>query len=352
MNDGQKSLELERIRLDGLSRRLGERFGIADVSFAVNAGEILGLIGHTGAGKTTLLRLIAGLDPPDAGHVFLNDQPANAIEPHRRGVAMVFQRDVFYPGRTLEKDRREAEKAGVFDRWKAAGIPAEFVFEELEFDEALFRQAPETLSGGQGRRASLLRAMLRDTPILLADEPLAGLDLWTRDRVARLLWRFVKATGKAAVVVAHEPVEAMGLADRLAVLDQGRLVQIGTAEELRDRPEHREVIRLLRYPPWNDVTGLLKAGEQSLNPGETCLVDPAACRVVSAMPPDGIGVEVRLLRRRPTSAGTIWELVERTTGRVFRTFGEDETQAEGILVWEAGSEVRFGLDGFRMTGPP
>lgn len=348
MNDGQKSLGNERIRLDGLTRRLGARFGIADVSFAVNAGEILGLIGHTGAGKTTLLRLIAGLDPPDAGLVFLNGEPANEVEPHKRGVAMVFQRDVFYPGRTLEKDRREAEKAGVFDRWKAAGIPAEVVFEELEFDESLMRQPPETLSGGQGRRASLLRAMFRDTPIILADEPLAGLDLWTRDRVARLLWRFVKATGKSAVVVAHEPVEAIGLADRLAVLDQGRLVQIGTAEELRERPGHREVIRLLRYPPWNDVTDLLQVVQEPRIPGMTCLVDPADCRVVSDMPPDGFGVEVRLLRRRPTNGGPIWEWIESTTDRVFRTMTDGETQKEGILVWRPGSELRFAPDGSRM----
>ncbi len=342
MNDGQKSPVHERIRLDGLTRRLGERFGIEGVSFAVNAGEILGLIGHTGAGKTTLLRLIAGLDPPDGGEVFLEGHPANRLEPHKRGVAMVFQRDVFYPGRTLEKDRREAEKAGVFDRWKAAGIPAEVVFEELEFDGTLFRQRPETLSGGQGRRASLLRAIFRDTPILLADEPLAGLDLWTRDRVARLLWRFVKATGKSLVVVAHEPVEAIGLADRLAVLDQGRLVQIGMAEELRERPEHRVVVSLLQYPPWNDMSHALRG---DLAAGETALVDPARCEVVSE-PRSGVPViAVRRLRTRWSAGGLFREWIERETGTVYRTSKLPDHLFEGFLSWEPGSEMQFKPDG-------
>jgi ABC-type glutathione transport system ATPase component len=263
-------------------------------------------------------------------------------------LAYLFQRDVFYPGRRLASDWNEAQRTGVFDRWREAGVDPQEVREELQLGEATFEQPPETLSGGQGRRASLLRALLRDTPILLADEPLTGLDLWTRDRVSRLLWRFVKATGKTMIVVAHEPAESFALADRLAVLHEGRLVQIGTAEELRDRPEHREVIRLLRYPPWNDVTDMLKPVQQPLLPSMTCLVDPAACRVVPEMPTDGFGVEVRLLRRRPTSAGPIWEWVGSTNGRVFRTLTEDESLTEGVLVWGAGTELRFGSDGFRM----
>lgn len=345
MNAGQNSTELERIRLRGLSRRLGARFAIDDVSLAVNAGEILGLIGHTGAGKSSVLRLIAGLDTPDSGEVYLEGQPANRLQPHRRGVAMVFQRDVFYPGRVLEKDRDEARRAGILDRWAAAGLPPETIFRELEFDEPLFRQPPETLSGGQGRRASLLRAMFRDTPILLADEPLAGLDLWTRDRVARLLWRFVRALGKSLVVVAHEPVEAIGLADQLAVLHQGRLVQAGTPKDLLRQPGHRVVVSLLQYPPFNDVT---RAVIQGLNTGDSVIVDPAGCRVARNQPADAFAIPVRLLRRRWSAGGPFLEWIEPEAGEVFRTPDSEATPEAGFLVWNSSTELHFSADGSRI----
>lgn len=337
------------IELSGITRGFGGRFALSGVSLSVAAGEILGLIGPTGAGKTSLLRIVAGLDTPEAGEVRLSGREATRLRPDERGVAMVFQRDVYYPGRILEKDRREAERSGVFDRWSAAGITAAEVYRELEFDDRLFRQPPETLSGGQGRRASLLRAMFRDTPILLADEPLAGLDLWTRDRVARLMWRFVKATGKALIVVSHEPVEAIGLADRLAVLDQGRLVQCGTALELRNRPEHRVVVALLRYPPFNDVSHAIRSRSERIGPADSILVDPARCFVTPGGSPEGRGIAVRSLRQRWSAAGPFHEWIEDGTGAVLRTPEQRNGPEQGFFDWETGSELHFGPDGRRKV---
>lgn len=338
------------IELTGISRRVGRHFTLENISLQVAPGEILGLIGHTGAGKSSLLRIIAGLDSPDSGDVYLGGVRSTGTLPHKRGVAMVFQRDVFYPGQPLERDRQEAARAGVFDRWNTSGISAEEIFQELEFAEDLFSQRPETLSGGQGRRASLLRAMFRDTPILLADEPLAGLDLWTRDRVARLLWRFARATGKSIVVVAHEPVEAIGLADRLVVLEKGRLVQTGPPAHLLAEPAHQVVVSLLQYPPWNDVTKFATPLIANSSGQNTILIPPAHCRVlaepISVIP----AIPVRMLRRRWSNAGPFLEWVAIDTGTVLRTNDAIDPPPQGWLTWSEGMETRFGADGRKVEG--
>jgi len=265
-------------------------------------------------------------------------------------VAMVFQRDVFYPGQPLERDRQDAARAGVFDRWQAAGISAEEIFRELEFAEDLFSQRPETLSGGQGRRASLLRAMFRDTPILLADEPLAGLDLWTRDRVARLLWRFARATRKSIVVVAHEPVEAIGLADRLVVLDKGRLIQTGPPAQLLAAPAHRVVVSLLQHPPWNDVTEFAPPFLADSSGQHSILIPPAHCRVLAAPIAVMPAIPVRMLRRRWSNAGPFLEWVTIDSGAILLTHDANDPPPQGWLTWSAGMENRFGADGRKVEG--
>ena len=347
MHDDPLTQSPASIELAGISRQVGSHFTLEGISLRIAPGEILGLIGHTGAGKSSLLRIIAGLDEPGSGQVLLGGCRATGTLPHKRGVAMVFQRDVFYPGQPLQRDRQEAARAGVFDRWKNAGIPAEEVFQELEFTENLFSQRPETLSGGQGRRASLLRAMFRDTPILLADEPLAGLDLWTRDRVARLLWRFARATGKSIVVVAHEPVEAIGLADRLAVLERGRLVQTGPPSQLLAEPAHRVVVSLLQYPPWNDVTRYAVRTPAEADGHGTVLVAPGHCGVQATCSPEVPAIAVRSLRNRWSSAGPFAEWIATETGEVFRTPMKVDSPDQGWFVWDTESAFRFDAEGFR-----
>ncbi len=341
MHDDSLNASPASIELTGISRQVGRKFMLDDISLRVASGEILGLVGHTGAGKTSLLRVIAGLDAPDSGEVILGGTRATSTPPHQRGVAMVFQRDVHYPGQILDRDRRDAAKASVFDRWRAAGILAEEVYTELEFAEELFSQKPETLSGGQGRRASLLRAMFRDTPILLADEPLTGLDLRTRDRVARLLWRFARATGKSIVIVVHEPVEAIGLADRLAVLERGRLVQSGHPAELLDDPGHRVVVSLLQYPPWNEVDSTATAVNSERSEPASILIAPAHCRVSNAPPISSPAIPVRWLRRRWSNVSPFLEWVAIETGTVFRTPDMVDPPEQGWFVWTPGTELRF-----------
>lgn len=333
----------EAVRLDAISRRVSGGFALREISLCVRRGEILALIGHTGAGKSSLLRVIAGLDREDSGEVAVFGKPMNKVEPHQRSLSFLFQRDVFYPGRRLASDWTEAQRAGVFDRWRQAGVDPQEVREELQLGEAAFDQPPETLSGGQGRRASLLRALLRDMPILLADEPLTGLDLWTRDRVSRLLWRFVKATGKTMIVVAHEPAESFALADRLAVLHEGRLVQEGSAENVCDAPAHRVVVSLLHFPPWNELQADFEppCDGDAASGRTTELAPPQSCRAVSMPKTDQPNIPVRFLRKRRTTCGTFVEWQAETSSRVYRSPDLVEIPEPAFLIWDPGQVIRF-----------
>lgn len=317
------------LRLENVTRRLSERAGVFDVSLEVNASEVVSVIGRTGAGKSTLLRMIAGLERIDSGAIELEGRNLVEVAPHERGVSMIFQKDLFYPGRLLEADWREAEARGVFGIWKMKGIKATELLEQLELEPALLRQKPETFSGGQARRAGLLRALLQDRPILLADEPLNGLDLATRDRVSRVLWRFVKATGKAMIIVAHEPTDALGIADRIAVMQAGKLLQVDSAESVIGDPQHLEVISLLAFPPWNTLpdrgdgrVGLIAPKFFTLNE----LSDSLAC-----------GIRVRRLRDRWTQEGVYSEWVAADSSEVYWTKACSQHLEDAVLTWhEAG----------------
>lgn len=318
------------LRLENVTRRLSEHAGVFDVSLEVHAGEVVSVIGRTGAGKSTLLRLIAGLEKADAGIIEIDGRDVKDLAPHERGVSMIFQKDLFYPGRLLEADWREADSRGVFEKWHEKEIKAGELLEQLELEPALLRQKPETFSGGQARRAGLLRALLKDRPILLADEPLNGIDLATRDRVSRVLWRFVKATGKAMIIVAHEPTDALGMADRIAVMRGGKLLQGDSAENVIGEPQHLEVISLLAFPPWNRL--------QDTGDGRVGLIAPKYFTINELSVTDGI--RVRRLRDRWTQEGVYTEWVAVDSGEVYWTKVCDELDKEAVLTWEE-AKVRW-----------
>jgi ABC-type sugar transport system ATPase subunit len=326
------------IVLENVGRRLSPVAGIFDVSLQLKKGEILSLVGQTGAGKTTLLNLVAGLESLDHGRILLNGIDAERIKPHKRGVSMIFQRDVFYPGQRLEKDWAEAEKKGVLQRWSDTGFDPRELLNELQLPDSLLKQKPETLSGGQARRASLLRAMLQDRPILLADEPLTGLDLWTRDSVSRLLWRFIKSTGKSMIVVAHEPSEAFGLADTIAVMHEGRLLQSGTSEDLLNNPQHLEMIRLLQFPPMNDISQFLPDNKT------TIAMMPAKCTWIEFQPSSSNkNREVRFLRNRWTPSGEYTEWKCNHSNQVFWVERRPEFHENGWLCWDHSAQILFDI---------
>ena len=237
--------------LKGVEKRFGDVTAVAAVDLEVRAGELLVLVGPSGCGKSTLLRLIAGLEELTAGEVWIGERPVNDVAPGDRDVAMVFQSYALYPHMTVAQNLgfglrvRGAGRAEVAER-------VERTADVLGLAELLLRR-PGQLSGGQQQRVALGRAMVRDPGVFLFDEPLsnldAGLRLRTRDEIAALHHRL----GTTMIFVTHDQVEALSLGERVAVMDRGRLQQVGTPREIYRRPGNLFVAGFVGSPPINQL---------------------------------------------------------------------------------------------------
>jgi iron(III) transport system ATP-binding protein len=219
------------LRLEGLSKRFGQTAVLRDLDLDARRGEVLALLGPSGSGKTTALRLIAGFDAPDSGRVWLDGTDVTRVRPERRGCGMVFQSYALFPHLTVgqnvafglhgEAAAKDARVAEVLRLVHLAGFQSRRIGE---------------LSGGMQQRVALARALAPRPRVLLLDEPLSNLDPSLRDRTRRELRSAIDEVGITTVLVTHEQEEAFELADRVAVLHSGRLDQVGTPEELFDRP--------------------------------------------------------------------------------------------------------------------
>ncbi len=219
----------------------GDLPALAQVSLVVEPGEILALLGPSGCGKTTTLRLIAGFEAPDGGRIEIHGrpvaEPGRVVPPEERGVAMVFQDFALFPHLTVaENVAFGLRRLRPSERTRAAHDAVGLC--ELEGLEARF---PHELSGGQKQRVAVARALAPGCPIVLLDEPLASLDADLRAQLAGELRRLLKTAGRTAVLVTHDQDEAFEIADRVGILRQGRLEQIGTPEEIYHAPATRFV---------------------------------------------------------------------------------------------------------------
>ena len=237
--------------LRGVEKRFGDVTAVAALDLEVRPGELVVLVGPSGCGKSTLLRLIAGLEEPTAGEVWIGGRPVEDIGPGDRDVAMVFQSYALYPHMTVAQNLgfglkvRGASRAEVEER---VGRTAEV----LGLGGLLSRR-PGQLSGGQQQRVALGRAMVRDPGVFLFDEPLsnldAGLRMRTRDEIAALHQRL----GTTMIFVTHDQVEALSLGQRVAVMEGGRLHQVGTPGEIYREPGNLFVATFVGAPPINQL---------------------------------------------------------------------------------------------------
>ena len=241
-------------------RKLTPVLAIKDFSMRVDDGEAVVLLGPSGCGKTTLLRLIAGLDEPDSGEIFYNDIPLDQIPIQNRGIGMVFQNYVLIPHWESRKtvgfflrlrDREDEVPAHVMTVANITGVEI----------ESLMGRFPRHLSGGEKQRVSIARAFARDLQLLLFDEPFANLDAKFRAQARVELKRLIQKFNVTLIYVTHDQVEAMSVADRIVVINAGRIVQSGPYLDLHDDPDSLFVAEFLGTPTINTFWGRVDNGE-------------------------------------------------------------------------------------------
>jgi multiple sugar transport system ATP-binding protein len=229
----------------------GDVHAVDGVDLATEEGEYLVLLGPSGCGKTTLLRTIAGLEQPTEGDVLIDGAVVNGLPPRIRKIAMVFQSYALYPHKSVLANivfPLKAEKVGVDEREKKARWAA-----DLLGIEHLADRKPRQLSGGERQRVALARALVREPHVFLLDEPLSNLDAKLRASARDELKRFQQRVSTTTIYVTHDQAEAMGLGDRIAVMDSGKVRQVGHPVEVYDHPADTFVATFIGSPPMNLV---------------------------------------------------------------------------------------------------
>ncbi|MFH0844648.1 MAG: ABC transporter ATP-binding protein [Pseudomonadota bacterium] len=263
------------LTLQGISKRYGTVVALHRVNLRVEDGEFCVLLGPSGCGKSTLLQIVAGLTNQDEGSVLLDDRPVDTLSPRERDVAMVFQSYALYPHMTVAQNLAFG--------LRMRGVPKSTihrqVLETARFlrIEPLLDRKPRQLSGGQRQRVAMGRALVRRPRLFLLDEPLSNLDARLRATVRVELKRVHRQIGSTILYVTHDQVEAMTLGDKVVVMRDGRILQVGRPETIYDSPAHTFVATFIGSPEMNLFQGRLvqkagrltfQCGDFSLDPGD------------------------------------------------------------------------------------
>jgi putrescine transport system ATP-binding protein len=273
------------VRFDKVSKRFGAATAVDTLSLDIFAGEFFALLGPSGCGKTTLLRLLAGFETPSAGRVLLADAAIDTVPPHRRPVNMMFQSYALFPHLTVEGNVAFGLKQEGLPRTEIAARVTEML--ALVKLEDFARRKPHQLSGGQRQRVALARSLVKRPRVLLLDEPLAALDKQLRTETQFELMALQARLGTTFVIVTHDQEEAMTVAHRMAVMDQGRIVQVGTPAEIYEQPNSRYVASFV--------------GDVNLIEGRLTASGPAGSAI------DAAGVKLAMAQRLDAAAGaTVW----------------------------------------------
>jgi spermidine/putrescine transport system ATP-binding protein len=223
------------VTLRGVTKAFGGRRAVDDVSLEIRRGEFYSLLGPSGCGKTTLMRLVAGFEAPDAGTLTLGGADMAGVPPHRRDVNLVFQNYALFPHLTVAENvafgLRMARTEGIAERVGRALAQVNLAGYEARL--------PATLSGGEQQRVALARAVVTGPRVLLLDEPLAALDLKLRKGLREELRRLQRSLGMTFVFVTHDQEEALAMSDRIALMNAGRVEQVGSPREIYERPATR-----------------------------------------------------------------------------------------------------------------
>jgi putrescine transport system ATP-binding protein len=236
------------LELAGVSKRFGRVAAVDGVSLSIERGALFALLGPSGCGKTTLLRLVAGLERPDHGRIVIDGAEVTALPPYQRPVNMMFQSYALFPHLDVAQNVAFGLRQERIDRRRRAARVAEMLALVQMSD---FRaRRPHELSGGQRQRVALARALAKMPKLLLLDEPLAALDRKLRSETRRELIGIQERVGTAFLIVTHDQEEALGMATRIAVMNEGRIQQIGAAADIYERPQSRFVADFVGEMNW------------------------------------------------------------------------------------------------------
>jgi multiple sugar transport system ATP-binding protein len=340
---------MSQISLNDITKRFGAVTALNHVSFEVHDAEFFVLLGPTGAGKTTTLRVIAGLTKPDIGSVTFDGEPVDVLPPADRDVAFVFQQYSLYPTMTVYDNlafplRAPLRKMKEADIKKAVTEAAEV----LRIGHLLQRKTAK-LSGGEMQRVSIGRAIVRSPRAYLMDEPLSNLDAKLRETLRVELSHLQRTQGSTTLFVTHDQIEALTMADRIGVLDHGNLVQVGTPEDIYDRPATTFVAQLVGSPKINLLDAATENGTLTLQGTDVHLPSCEVCADPKNLPKEFI-LAIRPEDVRPDPAGLFAGEIALTEPLGVETIvhikiGEQTivSTVPGISALRRGDNVQFGI---------
>ena len=342
-----------QIVIESVNKTFGAVTAVDSVSLRIYKGEMFALVGASGCGKTTLLRMLAGFTSPTSGRILIEDADMTAVPPHERPVNMMFQSYALFPHMTVQENVGYGLRRMTLEK----SVRTKRIQEALDMVQlgSLSRRKPHQLSGGQRQRVALARALIRRPKVLLLDEPLSALDKKLREQTQFELMNIQYQVGITFVFVTHDQDEAMALSTRIAVMNRGQVVQVGSPAEIYEFPQNRFVADFIGTT--NLFEGTVNASEsgqisvRSAEAGCDLLVDEfghfqSGQRVWVALRPE----KIRLSKQPVTGSGvnqikgTVWELgylgnrstyrIKTETGKLVTVFAQNEQRtAQWSIDW-------------------
>lgn len=337
---------MANVELQNITKRFRSLTALSDVSFDIQDGEFFVLLGPTGAGKTTTLRIIAGLERQDSGRIRFDGAAVDALSPAERDTAFVFQQYSLYPNMSVFDNlafplRSPMRKTPEDEIRRSVHAAAEI----LRIDHLMERKTAH-LSGGEMQRVSIGRAIVRNPRIFLMDEPLSNLDAKLRESLRVELEHIQKTQGSTTLYVTHDQVEALTLAERIAVLRHGRIVQIGTPYDIYDRPATMFVAQLVGTPRINLLDAQVEDG--ALHVAESAIRVPLNGQVESFPAQVTLGVRPEDVVPDPNGAfsGEVTLLEPLGVETILHIQNGEQTvlsMVSGMTDWQIGETIRFNV---------